>query len=158
MKIYKNQYNNKNAPTIEERFWSYVNKKPGQGRNLDCWQWTGHTQKYGRFQHAGKKMGAHRFSYILNIGEIPDGLWVLHKCDNPPCVNPKHLFLGTRQDNVDDRVSKGRNNHNYKLIREQIEEIRMLENLIPRRHIQNIYGISKATVQKILAHKGSYIE
>ena len=56
----------------------------------------------------GKQTGTHRVSWILTFGEIPDGLFVLHRCDNPPCLNPQHLFLGTHLENIADKISKGR--------------------------------------------------
>ena len=75
-----------------------------------CWLWVGHISKdgYGRLRVAGKKELAHRASYRAFIGEIPDTLLVCHKCDNPSCVNPNHLFIGTHQDNMNDKVAKGR--------------------------------------------------
>jgi hypothetical protein len=64
---------------------------------------------YGSFGVSKKKSTqAHRFSWYLTNGEIPDGIYVCHKCDNPPCCNPKHLFLGTAKDNADDMRAKGR--------------------------------------------------
>ena len=86
------------------RFWANVQKTNG------CWEWTGgkHAPGYGRLFVATKEMRAHRFSWLIHNGRIPDGLFVCHKCDNPNCVNPEHLFLGTHQDNMDDMVAKGR--------------------------------------------------
>ena len=85
-----------------------------------CWVWQGAKKgKYMQYGHltvgsrtdgSRRTMSAHRYSYEIYNGKIPNGLFVLHKCDNPPCVNPDHLFLGTHQDNVDDREKKGRNN------------------------------------------------
>lgn len=76
-----------------------------------CWQWqAGLTKdKYGAFKVNGATIGAHRLSYILYIGEIPDSMYICHKCDNPSCVNPFHLFLGTPNDNIQDMITKGRN-------------------------------------------------
>lgn len=75
-----------------------------------CWEFSGHKnrQGYGRARVKGKLTRMHRWSYDLVKGPIPPGLHVLHKCDNPPCINPDHLFLGTDEDNVRDREAKGR--------------------------------------------------
>jgi len=81
----------------------------------ECWQWTGHTNGgYGKIRRGGngperkKILTITRAIWELEIGPIPDGLYVLHKCDNPPCCNPKHLFLGSMADNMADRNKKGR--------------------------------------------------
>lgn len=75
-----------------------------------CWVWSLARDKDGYgVAHQGKKnIRAHRVSYEVFIGQIPEGMGVLHKCDNPPCCNPEHLFLGNNQDNMDDMVAKGR--------------------------------------------------
>lgn len=74
-----------------------------------CWEWTGwRAHGYGYFFHEGKDQRAHRVSYELFVGSIPDGLVVMHSCDNRPCVNPDHLSVGTQADNVRDMVAKGR--------------------------------------------------
>lgn len=84
----------------------------------DCWVWKGSKRNgYGRLiigsRTDGTRMSvtAHRYSCSTFVGEIPIGMFVCHICDNPSCVNPGHLFVGTRQDNVNDREAKGRNNH-----------------------------------------------
>jgi len=84
-----------------QKFLSYIESQ-GDG----CWNWTGHIHHSGYGMY--RSDGAHRFSYEKDKGQIPDGLWVLHTCDNRKCVNPAHLFLGTVQDNVDDMHAKGR--------------------------------------------------
>nr|WP_306806016.1 HNH endonuclease [Caballeronia sp. BR00000012568055] len=79
-----------------------------------CWLWTGpprddrRNQQYGVVRVNGPQIGAHRAAWLLYRGDIPGGLHVLHRCDNPACINPAHLFLGTNLDNVADRVRKGR--------------------------------------------------
>lgn len=99
-------------PDDETRFWRLVDK------SSECWIWTG-TRKpfgYGRFMLTGhEEISTHRFSYVLAHGAIPNDLWVLHHCDNPPCVNPSHLFLGTRSDNAKDRHAKGRTKKGHHL-------------------------------------------
>lgn len=77
----------------------------------DCWHWCGPTNAfgYGRITYQGKLSVAHRLSWVAFNGPIPDGLSVLHRCDNPSCINPEHLFLGTYSDNLRDAWAKGRN-------------------------------------------------
>ena len=88
------------------RFDAKVERIPFSG----CWIWTGNCTSggYGIFWSGKKHVTAHRASYRLHVGEIPEGMFVCHKCDVPSCVNPEHLFIGTRQDNVNDASSKGR--------------------------------------------------
>jgi hypothetical protein len=90
------------------RFFKHVIK----GNNDECWLWKGakNPAGYGRFGLPGnKRIYAHRFSYELIYGKIPDKLYVCHHCDKPSCVNPKHLWVGTHQENMKDMVKKGRN-------------------------------------------------
>ncbi len=110
----------------QERFWAMVQK--GEG----CWEWQGarSLHGYGCFKGpGGKSLRASRVSWELSNGAIPKGLHVLHECDNPPCVRPDHLSVGTHQENMDDMASKGRSagslrGGNPKLSIQQVNEIR----------------------------------
>ena len=92
--------------TPEERFWAKVDKRDG------CWGWTGSGTKfgYGNFYVNNKMVRAHRFSYELHKGPVPNGHFVMHTCDNPKCTNPEHLEVGTNQENIKDMRRKGRSN------------------------------------------------
>ena len=91
--------------SVAERFWPKVRRSGG------CWEWTAGVMGigYGKFMwEPGRDIGAHRASYMLHFGTIPPGLDVCHVCDNPRCVRPDHLFVGTRTDNMRDALRKGR--------------------------------------------------
>ena len=139
---------------LAERFWAKVGKSSG------CWEWTAgcNSNGYGnlRDRGAGVQWGAHRLSWTLHFGAIPAGLYVCHHCDNPACVRPDHLFLGTNSENILDSVSKGRhrsapcrgaNNGRAKLTLEQVGRIRadMRSGLIIARE----YGVHRSTVTDI---------
>ena len=150
--------------SLEEKFWSKVSVSS----NEDCWIWTGATYDsgYGQLVINGKKTRAHRISYEINIGIIPEGLLVMHSCDNPPCVNPNHLSLGTVADNNDDCQKKGRKtqsallimhgegNPSSKLTKSQVLNIR--ERYIPRdaqnggAALAREYGVSRQCISHII--------
>jgi len=109
-------------------FWAKVDKGGAGG----CWLYTGFRKwdGYGWLnRHRDGKdhyMTAHRYSWILAHGPVPNGLHVLHRCDNPPCCNPSHLFLGTHQENMADRVAKGRAKGAKKLFPDRVRPIRKI--------------------------------
>lgn len=92
------------SASVEDRFWAKAQKSD------DCWAWTANRNRrgYGKFCLNKRQEPAHRVAYTLTYGDIPAGLWVLHHCDNPSCVRPDHLYLGTHQDNMQDRHNRGR--------------------------------------------------
>lgn len=120
---------------LEERFWSKVQKSDADD---GCWWWVGARNKkgYGIIQEGGKgspNLSAHRLSYKLHHGEIPEGLNVLHSCDNPSCVNPAHLRTGTQSENIAEAFGKkrkvnpvafGEDNPRSKLTLEQVNFIK----------------------------------
>jgi hypothetical protein len=127
----------------------------------DCWVWRSSVDSigYGTFPFNGE-VKAHRVSYRMFKGEIPDGLFVLHKCDNRQCVNPDHLFLGTQKDNMIDMASKkrgkypslcGEKNPMAKLTKETVEEIRkMVESGSKQIDACKKFGVSPMTVSRII--------
>lgn len=116
-----------------------------------CWMWPVKTKNPGR-QHYGSAYGqrANRASYELHFGPIPDGLHVLHRCDNPPCVNPAHLFLGTTLDNTNDMILKGRGAS--KITAAQAAEIRALAATKTMTHEEMAarYGITRTQVSHVI--------
>lgn len=149
-----------------ERFESKVEKIPEAG----CWVWMGslNNKGYGVFSLNRKQKYAHRVSYQLYNGPIPDGLYVLHRCDNPACVSPTHLFLGTQKDNMRDMMAKGRRKwerggngrsgegvHFHELTELQVLEIRRLRSVdgMFQQEIAEKFGVSQPLVSRILNRK-----
>ena len=94
--------------------WKTFAEKTERNAN-GCIEWTGYTDRkgYGRFSSAGGEVLAHRLAYMMHYGKPVTGLHILHRCDNPKCCNPQHLFAGTNQDNMDDKKRKGRTKRLY---------------------------------------------
>lgn len=135
--------------TVLERFMEKVHKTDS------CWIWVGgkNAKGYGSFGGDEGVKSAHRYSWLLHKGAIPSGLHVLHTCDNPPCVNPSHLWLGTNKDNTNDKVKKGRHAHGSrsafaKLTEELVVEIRKryATEKISQRELADIYGVDHVNI------------
>jgi hypothetical protein len=147
------------SSTMKEFFCKRINIK-----DIDsCWVWTGikNQKGYGRIRRNKIWYSSHRVSWELYFGEIPDDMLVLHKCDNPSCVNPDHLFLGTNQDNMDDKVSKGRQSRLYfernpasRLSYKDVLEIRRLYGLgVSQTTLSRMFLSTQANVSSIILCK-----
>lgn len=133
-----------------------LNKETG------CWEWTGARmhKRYGHISAFGKTLRTHRLSYELHVGDIPEGMCVLHKCDNTVCVNPDHLFLGTQAENMADKVAKGRQqagaeNPMAKLTEPEVVAIkRMLaKHYGVQPFLARWFGVNQSTIHMIAAGK-----
>lgn len=154
----KGHYIHKKKDDVE-KFWLLVDKKS----NDECWNWLGGISDngYGAIDIDGKTISTHRFSYSISKGKIPEGLKVLHSCDNRGCVNPNHLFVGTAKDNTQDMISKGRLNPpigercgNAKVTKSQVLEIRELwKSGMKQKNIAPIYGLANAYISTIVNRK-----
>jgi hypothetical protein len=125
-----------------------------------CIEWTGVCTKegYGSISINNRKIRTHRFAYNYYIGDIPEGLLVCHHCDNPRCCNPQHLFLGTNQDNADDKVRKNRHprTRSHKLTESDVIKIKkLLEQGERYRDIGKKFNVSTSPICKI--NKGEYL-
>ena len=142
-------------------FWRKV-RKVGEE---DCWEWTAYKNDrgYGQFSTSGnshrKLEQASRVAYFLGYGEFDEKLFVCHHCDNPGCVNPKHLFLGTHTDNVRDMVAKNRHNPNrgedsYKSILTEADVIKIRELYATGKYFQTdlgeMFGVHKSTISGVI--------
>jgi hypothetical protein len=159
-KLAINYDNSRRKRPTAERFWEKVNKNICLGDVCGCriglgccWIWTAYKMKngYGTFHYQGLAYLAHRISYALindiEIAELPDGIEVCHACDVPPCM--RHLFSGTRQDNMNDAVQKGRMHPVTRLTPDEIRQIRGLRGIKPQPVIAEQFGISYQYVSLI---------
>lgn len=156
-----------NRYQVAERFWNKVTLESELRPKMKelCWLWIGGKMRkgYGRFT-SGKKnhLLAHRIAWQLTNGPIPEGMCVLHRCDNPACVNPAHLWLGTVQDNNQDMIEKGRfappekhanpgeKNPSAKLTWDQVRAIRRVRAYYSQTELGSAFGVSQRTISFIL--------
>lgn len=143
---------NERGRRLKDRFFWNVSQE--QMASDGCWIWRGYVgpDGYGRFSDGKKLLRAHRFSYEVLIGPIPQGMLVCHKCDVPLCVNPKHLFLGTNMTNSDDKVLKGRHQFGTrhvcaKLTEDEVRAIRL--DIRSHEKIAKDYSVSHGTITGI---------
>ncbi len=150
----------RNNATVEERlrFYGWVVTDAG------CWEWQGgrHTNGYGGLMIRGKSRKVHRLAYEEWVGPIPDDLVIRHRCDNPPCINPEHLMVGTDRDNARDKVERGRQTRNYgerngltTLTTAEVFEIRQeySRGVLTQAMLGEAYGVSRATIGNIVGGK-----
>jgi len=143
-----NDIKSEHIDSVKRRFFLYADVKDG------CWGWKASFRPsgYGGLWVNNKNYSINRISWILHFGTIPEGLFVLHKCDNPVCANPNHLFLGTMMDNSKDKISKGRSNCNKKLSQDQINDIikRSFELNECQKQIASLYSITPQAVRYVI--------
>jgi hypothetical protein len=146
------------ATSPTEKFWSHVEKTGS------CWIWRGvrHRKGYGNLQWGSSRKKtirrrlAHRFAYEMHAGTVPDGMLVCHRCDNPACVNPAHLFPGSPADNSADMVAKRRSasgeaHAHARLTWGNVDEIRMLAGVESRQRVlARRFGVSPQTISRIV--------
>jgi len=150
-------------PYNTNRLLRFVEKTVGKLKT-DCWEWKGTINKvhgYGYIMINRKMYRAHRLAYELFVGPIPEGLCVCHHCDNKACVNPNHLFIGTNQDNVDDKVQKGRqykpkgeehsqSKFNNEQIKEICKQVKMGET---QAKVAERFNVHPSAISRIVNHK-----
>lgn len=146
------------AIPLEENFWSHVQKTD------TCWFWTGAKDHngYGRLISRllpKPQICAHRFSYEMRYGPISKGLYVCHRCDNPACVNPDHLFLGTQTENMADAKQKGRTRHGSNHWRSKLDEqkvkriFELRQTGMTHKAIANDLGVTPMAVGRVLRNQ-----
>ena len=147
-------------PPLADRFWARIDKNGPEHPTLGhCWLWTGALSSgYGSVSNGKRKSKAHRVSWEIHFGLIPEGMFVCHHCDNPTCVNPTHLFLGTQGDNMADMYAKCRHRIvrcRVKLTRDQVIDIRRLHasGSLSQSELASRFGVSATHISRIIMRR-----
>lgn len=146
--------NNSRKKPLSERFWEHVVKSDG------CWEWNGGKAVHGYgsiHDDNGHQLRSNQASWILHHGPIPEGLWILHKCDNPPCVRPDHLYLGTHQDNMRDLILRGKGK-GAAMVGSKNVHAKLREKDIPMIYKLNELGISYTAIGRMFRVKRNAIK
>lgn len=154
-------YQASRSMNFDERFWGRIDRSAGPN---SCWMWTAgkFTEGYGAIHFRNSLWKASRVAWILVNGEIPEGMWVIHRCDNPPCCNPAHLFLGTAADNTHDMVAKdrvcrtsGEARWSAKVTEEIVRDMRRryIPRVVTLQQLADEYGVSFQLVSLIVNRK-----
>lgn len=126
-------------------------------KEFGCWNWLACKDKdgYGVGRYKRRKIAAHRVSWLLYNGKIPDGLYVLHKCNNSSCVNPGHLYLGTQKDNIKDQIDSGTNIAINKICAklDQIKVIEIRKSPLNYRELAGLFNVSRHCIWDILHYR-----
>lgn len=159
---------NDRRANLKRRFISHIDKTPGHGPKGECWLWASKRRKdgYGLFKVGNWRIRAHRAGYELLVGLFNEELFILHSCDNPPCVNPDHMRPGTSEDNIADMLSRKRNRFAFggrrpqaKLTETQVLEIQsLIENGGSNISIATRFSVRDTAISRIrLGQSWAYI-
>ncbi|HMN15178.1 MAG TPA: HNH endonuclease [Bellilinea sp.] len=150
----------KDLPTIDERFWSKVKV----GKPDECWFWIAGIKSTGRgnFSVGRRNIQAHRMAWLLTNGDIPEGMFLCHTCDNGLCVNPNHLYVGTPKENTADMINRNRKavlvgefSSRAKLTVSQVRQIRKMYSAGKKSQnaIAEVFGVSRSTIEAIILRR-----